>query len=467
MSINPAIFTHDLDRTALQALKAIPGFTEILKAFMKVWNEQVCYVQNMSTNLRVSEKQLPQYYNMLPPICEKLGIEVPELYIEMDVVPNAYTSGDTKPFIVMTTGLLESMPEELIPTVLAHECGHIACHHVLYSTMGRLILSEAIALLGLDNSIVTMPIQMAFYYWMRCSEYSADRAAAICDGGSDKIVAMCMNFAGFNKNIAGEASVEAFLEQAEDYNRLMKDSKWSKTLEFILFNQRSHPLNAVRAYECRAWCESEVFPKIQQYLGGGDMDDPLLLSGASVVDIPMNEGAKAFNGRNAMDVKAKLEEQGFTNVILKRSLDKQLLAKVGSVLSITLNGKEFAQGDWFPSDSEIEITYYEPPTDAEIVAAHPGEVRTPDSAKRYIGRYYRQVANELMDAGFTNVILEAQLASKKNWLIKEGNIARITIGGQAQFDKGWWFDPEVTVRITYYTFEQGTPALYAGEEDFV
>ena len=80
--------------------------------------------------MRISEKQLPKYYHMLPPICEKLGIEVPELYLTMDGSPNAYTAGDTKPFIVMTTGLLKSLPEELIPTVLAHECGHIACHHV-------------------------------------------------------------------------------------------------------------------------------------------------------------------------------------------------------------------------------------------------------------------------------------------------------------------------------------------------
>jgi Zn-dependent protease with chaperone function len=466
MPINPNVFTHELDRAALQALKAIPGFTEILKAFMKVWNEQVFYVQNMSTNLRVSQQQLPQYYEMLPPICEKLGIEVPELYIEMNVVPNAYTSGDTKPFIVMTTGLLESMPEELIPTVLAHECGHIACHHVLYSTMGRLILSEAIALLGLDNSLISLPLQMAFYYWMRCSEYSADRAAAICDGSSDKIVAMCMNFAGFNRNIPGKANVEAFLEQAEDYNRMMTDSKWNKTLEFILFNQRSHPLNAVRARECKVWCESDVFPRIQQYLGAGE-GTPLLLEETFVVDIPMSEGSKAWFGKNAQETKEKLEALGYTNVRLKRSTDKQILVKVGHVLNVTAGGAEFAAGAWFASNAEIEVTYYEPLSEEEIIALHPGEVRTPDAARRYVGRFYRQVATELMDAGFTNVICEPQLANKKNFLIKEGNVARVTVGGQSQFEKGWWFDPDVTVRVVYYTFESQIVTPYAGENDFV
>ena len=99
-----------------------------------------------------------------------------------------------------------------------------------------MILNGAISLLGL-NELVTFPIQAAFYYWMRCSEYSADRAAAICDGTADKVVEMCMRFAGFDKDIEGEANVEEFMSQAIEYKELVSDSKWNKTLEFIMFNQ--------------------------------------------------------------------------------------------------------------------------------------------------------------------------------------------------------------------------------------
>ncbi|MDO5439790.1 MAG: M48 family metalloprotease, partial [Erysipelotrichaceae bacterium] len=126
MAINPNVFIHNDDRAALEALKAIPGFSSLTKSFMRSWNEKLMYINNMSTYVRLSEKQLPRYYAMLPPICEKLGIEVPDLFLKLDVVPNAYTYGEEKPFIVLTSGLLETIPEELLPTVLAHECGHIA-----------------------------------------------------------------------------------------------------------------------------------------------------------------------------------------------------------------------------------------------------------------------------------------------------------------------------------------------------
>ena len=280
MTIDSDVYVHPSDKAALDALKAIPGFTALLKAFMQVWNEQRARIYNMATNLRIDEKQLPKYYYMLPPICEKLGISVPELYLELNPEANAYTSGDTKPYIVITSGLLETLPAELIPTVLAHECGHIACHHVLYKTMGRMILSGSLKLLSADiASIALTPIQIAFSYWMRCSEYSADRAAILCDDTSDNIVEMCMRFAGFDKDIHEETNTDAFLQQAIEYKKLLSESKVNQALEFVMFKNSSHPLNSIRAYEGSEWEHSQEYVKIKKYLQfESDYEIPVKLS---------------------------------------------------------------------------------------------------------------------------------------------------------------------------------------------
>lgn len=456
MSINSNVYMHDLDRSALQALKAIPGFTQLLKAYMKIWSEQQFRIQNMATNLRISEKQMSKYYDMLPPICEKLGIEIPELYISLDVNPNAYTSGDTKPFIVMTSGLLETLPEELIPSVLAHECGHIACHHVLYSTMGRMILNGTTSLLGLSE-LVSFPIQAAFYYWMRCSELSADRAAAICDGSADKVIETCMRFAGFDKDIEVEANVNAFMEQAVEYKELVTDSKWNKTLEFLMFSHIDHPLNAVRAYECNEWKNTENFTKIINYLNNElDKLNENKTEDVGYKELPLPEASRYYVGKNYVDVKSQLSDIGFSNIELRRKIERSKMTKNGQVLSIEIDGEgEFSIGSWYRSDSKIVITYYEPETEEEIAAAHPEEIRVPDSSKRYIGRNYQQVIDELKDAGFGEFVLEEQKDLKKGWLNKEGSISKIAIGGQTQFEKGNWFKSETTIRITYHTFAIG------------
>ena len=265
IAVDPKYYVHDLDRNALRALRAIPGFHQLIRAFMKVWQERQFRILNMSSRVRINEQQLSEYHEMLPPICERLGIEVPELYLELDVNPNAYTYGDTKPFVVITSGLLETIPHDLVPTVLAHECGHIACHHTLYTTMGGIVFgtaSEAIAQLVPFGGLVSMPLAVAFYYWMRCSEYSADRAAVICDGAAERMSNVCMRLAGFDKDIEAVANKGEFMRQAGEDREMGRDSKWDKTLEFLMFNGNTHPLMAVRALECEEWAAGEQFQSI-------------------------------------------------------------------------------------------------------------------------------------------------------------------------------------------------------------
>ena len=445
MAMNTSVFMHDSDKAALQALKAIPGFTQLLKGFMSIWNERQFQLLNMSSRLRLSEKQMSKYYNMLPPICEKLGIEIPELYIELDVSPNSYTSGDTKPFIVMTSGLLETLPDELIPTVLAHECGHIACHHVLYSTMGRMILNGVFSLSGF-SSLVTTPLQIAFAYWMRCSEFSADRAAVLYDGAPDKMIEVCMRLAGYDKDIVADTSVDAFMEQAEDYKKLVDNSKWDKTLEFLMFSQADHPLTALRAFECNEWSGTEQFKKIQAYLSSN-----IFISDESTVsrEIPMKEASKFYIGKDYHEVKATLEADGFTTVKTVKTSDKGIFTKNGQVVSIRIGETiGFEKDSWQDSNAEIVITYYEPLSTEELAALHNGNIQTPDFAKKCIGRNYQEVAQEFSDAGFTQIIIEKQDV-KKGLLTRDSAISKITIKGQSQFAKGDWFKPDSIVRIVY------------------
>lgn len=452
MKIDSKFYMHDSDRIALQALQSIPGFTQLFKAFMKVWSEKQFRIQNMSTNLRISEKQLSKYYHMLPPICEKLGIDIPDLYLELDVNPNAYTAGDTKPFIVMTSGLLETLPEHLIPSVLAHECGHIACHHCLYTTMGRIILSEAAGMFGLDG-IALLPIQVAFSYWMRCSELSADRAAALCDGNSDKVVETCLRFAGFDKDILADINVEEFLNQAAEYQLIVDESMWDKTLEFMMLINADHPLNAVRARECHDWASTERFASMRDYIHHAGSQEGESLTNF-LKELPMQESSKAYIGKSAEEVMAQFREIGFENIELVRNIQGGLMTKPGQVIGITLNGQSaFNKYEWYPTDSHIIIEFYQPESEEEIAAAHPGQRRTPDSSRRYLNRIYSDAAAEFQAAGFQNITAEPVVKSKRGLFSRDGAISGITINGLSGFEKGEWFPEDSTIRIVYTIYD--------------
>lgn len=473
--MNPNFYIHDSDRKALQALKAIPGFTTLLKAFMKVWNEKLFRIQSMATMMRLGPNQLPQYYEMLLPICQKLEIPVPELYLTLDVSPNAYTIGDTKPFIVMTSGLLKNLPTDLIPTVLAHECGHIACHHCLYTTMGRLILDNTSNLLGsyLGNSnLISESLELAFAYWMRCSEFSADRAAAVYDGTADKIVEMCMAFSGYDKDIPGIASADAFMGQAQEYIQMKEESLWNRTLEFILYSKADHPLNAVRAYECHRWAMTEQFGKLKKYMNacyllgqgnsmgalpaGDNAGEKNMLAVATYMqEIPMPENADFYVGKPVEQVQIAMKALGFANVVIEKNPKNEKSVKERQVMSIRIGGLVgFEVCQWFPINAEVVIEYYEKETEEEIAAAHPGQCRVPSSSAGLRGGTRDWVINKLKEAGFENFEAVQQKMSKKGFFDFDGKVARVSINGQSEFKSGEWFPKDALIRIVYNVYPQ-------------
>ena len=259
--IKPSEFIHPEDAAALRQLESIPGFPMLVKKIMAIGLEQLQYGMNMATSIRLSPTQLPKLYNHLPPICEKLGIEEPEFYLMMDPNPNAFTFGDTKIFIAVTSGLVEMMSDEELDAVLAHECGHIMCRHVLYHSIARYILSgvDALGVLG----TLTTPIKWAVLYWYRKSELSCDRCASIVT--SPEVVASTMaRLAGGPKSITAHLNMEEWAKQADKYDEIYNDGLWNKALQIYVIMEQSHPFSAVRVREILKWGKSAQYQRIMQ-----------------------------------------------------------------------------------------------------------------------------------------------------------------------------------------------------------
>ena len=446
MAINKSIFIHESDKAALSMLKVIPGFTQVLSTFMKVWNEENMHINNMAMKVRISEEQLPEYYAMLLPICDKLGIDIPEFYLELNPYANAYTTGNTKAAITITSGLLETIPEELLPTVLAHECGHIACHHVLYTTMGRWILEGALNAIPMKIAKTALtPINFAFAYWMRCSEYSADRAAILCDGTPDKLFEVCMRLAGMDKDIVHRANLDAFFNQAKEYREKINQNAANKLREIYQFYRADHPVNSIRALEAKEWANSEDFIKAKQYFDSYKRE-------VIPAELPLAWNEKHFLGRNYEEVEQELLDFGFDNIELIRKTEKTLLGKEYSVINVDINGSDkYKEGQWVNSASKVEVTYYLPFTDDEIIAMHSGEIRLPNNLKSYIGKPYQEVEAEFYEMGFYDIVVEEirDITKEKDKNLEK--VAEITIDKSPKYSKGEWVPEFAQVKIIYHS----------------
>lgn len=202
MAYRTEAYIHEIDRRAFAALNSFPKFVKLCEAYNANFDEKAAKIDFLSKAIRLSDKQMPEIYNLLPPICEKLGIEVPELYYIKSKDMNAATIGTTNPCIYVTSELVEKVPTKLIASVLAHECGHIACKHYLYHSIVRNIINKVdgspVGEMYMVRKFLTPGLINAFLFWDRCSELSADRAAVLCDESPEGIVDSLLKIHGYD-----------------------------------------------------------------------------------------------------------------------------------------------------------------------------------------------------------------------------------------------------------------------------
>jgi Zn-dependent protease with chaperone function len=261
--IKASDFIHPEDAAALQELESIPGFPTLVKKFLSLGFEQLQYGMNMASAIRLSPKQMPQLYQHLPPICQQLGLDEPEFYLQMDPNPNAWTFGDTRIYITVTSGLVEMMTDEELDAVLAHECGHILCRHVLYHSVASYIL-KGIDYLGVLGAL-TVPAQFAILYWQRKSELSCDRVSSIIT--SPEILSSTMaRLAGGPRSITQDINLQEWAKQGEEYEAIRNDGLWNKALQISAIMAQNHPFSAVRVNEILKWSASDQYARIKEHL---------------------------------------------------------------------------------------------------------------------------------------------------------------------------------------------------------
>lgn len=257
--MNISTFIHPDDAATLQALKSIPVFPTIVEKILQYGWEDLMWSENITTNIRLSEEQMPNIYKHLPPICQRLGIKTPELYLNLSPIPNAWTSGNTRVYIVITVGLLRRLNEEQLKAVLAHECGHIMCQHVLYSMIADAIFNFGDvlmdSLLGQIGNLAMKPVKAALYNWQRASELSADRVATFITSAEAIITSLAI-LEGIPRNMTKDFNYDAWAKQGAAYENLKNGSSWNKIVHMLSNSGLDHPYGPVRAYEAKQWEQS-------------------------------------------------------------------------------------------------------------------------------------------------------------------------------------------------------------------
>ncbi|MGD2179632.1 M48 family metallopeptidase [Lusitaniella coriacea] len=257
-------FRHHLDLEATNALKQLPGLDVAIRNLLGPVAEQFFYLNNIASSVLVGENQLPDLHKLLLEAAQILDIEAPQLYVQQNPIPNAYTFAmqGKQPFMVMHTSLIELLTPQEIQAVMAHELGHLKCDHGVYLTMANLIVMGA-SLLPLWGTVLTQSLQERMLEWLRCAELTCDRAALLAVQDPRIVMSLLMKLAGGSPTLAPQLNLDAFIAQARAYDAVGK-TQLGEMLKTAQTAQLTHPVPVLRAREIDRWASSHNYQSLLQ-----------------------------------------------------------------------------------------------------------------------------------------------------------------------------------------------------------
>lgn len=262
--ISSTSWEHPADRAALQTLRALPGFDEIVRRIAAIFGERGVRNLFLGDAVLVGPTQRPALNALFQEVLATLdwpadGRPAPRLYVAQNPIANAGAVGFDEPFIVVNSGTLDLLEPDEQRFILAQQLGHIMTGRTTYRTIALIVLFFGMSALPLIASIALLPFQLALLEWYRKSELSADRAGLL---GTQNPRASLMSFLKLAGGSAKGDSIDldAYLEQAADYE--MGGSAWDSVLKALNTALREHPFHTVRAGELQRWQRSGVYGRI-------------------------------------------------------------------------------------------------------------------------------------------------------------------------------------------------------------
>ncbi|MEZ4455664.1 MAG: M48 family metallopeptidase [Gemmatimonadales bacterium] len=262
--IAPVSWEHPADRAALQAMRAVPGFDEVVRKVIGILGgERGIRLLFQGNSVRVTPQQYPRAHQLLIEVCTTFDWpKAPEMYVSQTPVFNAGAYGVDDPFIVLHSAALELLDDEELRALIAHEMGHVMSGHALYHTIAAILFNVSLAALPILAGIALLPVKLAVLEWSRKSELSADRAGLL---GSQNPMAAQQLFmkmvSGYRGALeAGEMNLNDFMAQANEY----ATSHEGFDIIYKVLNTLglTHPMNTVRAAEIQSWMTAGEYERI-------------------------------------------------------------------------------------------------------------------------------------------------------------------------------------------------------------
>jgi Zn-dependent protease with chaperone function len=207
---------------------------------------------------QVTPHTTPEMMPLLNDNYDRLQVEPVNVFVVRSNQLNAYTFGmDSPKAIVLYSSLFKIMDRDEIQFILGHEMGHVKLGHTWLNTLVG-------GMAGIPSGLGAAAIlELAFRWWNRACEYSADRAGVLACGKPNKAITALV------KLEAGTAALTQSGMQAAIQHLEREDDDLVNNLEELI---ASHPMVAKRVEQIRQFSSTPEYRQMQ-----AQMDKNLLV----------------------------------------------------------------------------------------------------------------------------------------------------------------------------------------------
>lgn len=152
-----------------------------------------------------------------------------------------------------------------------------------------------------------------------------------------------------------------------------------------------------------------------------------------------------FIGEDIDFVTEKLMDNGFTNILIAPLKDLYVGSNknVGEVEEVYINGKsQFSNGEMVKYDEEILVTFHTKK-----------EFKFPYSTCEMLNQNYKELANELMRIGFTEVYITPLEDLMTGWIKKDGSVKSVIVENLNSIKRGMEIEYDREIVIQYHSFK--------------
>ncbi|MCU0693532.1 MAG: M48 family metallopeptidase [Polyangiaceae bacterium] len=258
VALSSTAYEHSLDRKSLAALKAIPGFTELVRWTLTRVGDRAARITLTANAVQCGDEQFPELLELMDLARARLDIPFrPTVFLGESPHMNAMATGLGDPMITVNSGLLDQLADDEVVAVFGHELGHLHPGHQLFHELAQLLLIGGATALGFAATL-GWPLRAALFKWQRCSELTADRAALLACRNLRTTIGLLLKFAGgYRPGTKSRTSIRLgpFIRQARELARQQSGDALSGAIAAWISMDRKHPFVTWRVMHLIKWAE--------------------------------------------------------------------------------------------------------------------------------------------------------------------------------------------------------------------